>query len=166
MAIHTVSDAVGVATVLYRGRDPSTPIKWQWWAQQLGPDKPLADVTPDDLDAGIKALLQEPRLGFRKGAGVVPQGNKQGQLQSLANRDRAVSVSLRINVQRESNAPGSGRNGSRSPSCRLRKPGAPGAQHGSGHDDDERSQRQRRPECAPVRQREGAARVAQQAQRK
>lgn len=77
MAIHTVSDAVGVATILYRGRDPSTPIKWQWWARQLGPDKPLADVTPDDLDAGIKALLQEPRLGFRKGAGVVPQGNKR-----------------------------------------------------------------------------------------
>lgn len=74
MTVQTVSDAISIAKILYRGKDPSTPIKWGWWGRQLGLNKLLASVTADDLDLAVQALLTEPRLGFRKGAGVVPQG--------------------------------------------------------------------------------------------
>jgi len=57
MAIQTIADAVGIAKVLYRGRDPATPIKWDWWCEHLGLDKTLAAITADDLDEAVRVLM-------------------------------------------------------------------------------------------------------------
>lgn len=102
MAIHTVSDAIGIAKILYRGKDPSTPIKWDWWCQQLGPDKDFSSITADDLDDAVRALMEAPRLGFRKGAGVVPQGAKHkapGTINKYINALGSLYKLLRLHRQ-------------------------------------------------------------------
>jgi hypothetical protein len=39
MNIQTVSDAIGVAKALYRGRDQYLFAKWDWWCIQLRPER-------------------------------------------------------------------------------------------------------------------------------
>jgi len=71
MTIETVSDAVGAFGVLYQGRDPHVRVKLQWWMHQLGPTKPLPEVSPDDIDDGLRVLMTAPANTYRRGVGVV-----------------------------------------------------------------------------------------------
>lgn len=71
MTTETISDAVGVFATLYRGKDPHVTIKLAWWCQQLGQDRPLAAITPDDIDEGLRVLIETPANTYRRGEGVV-----------------------------------------------------------------------------------------------
>lgn len=71
MAIETVADAVDVTKILYKGRATYLHSVLQWWSAQLGPDRLLKDITPDDIDAGVKVLIESPALQFKKNTGVV-----------------------------------------------------------------------------------------------
>jgi integrase len=75
MTIQTISDAVGVTKVLYTGRSNYLFANLDWWTGQLGPEKPLTDITPEDIDVGIGVLMATPALHYRKNQGVV-QGTK------------------------------------------------------------------------------------------
>lgn len=70
--ILTVGDAVAAAVLLYSGRDKYLVAKWRWWQDHFGPDRPFASITPDDVDAGITALMQGPALRHVRGQGILP----------------------------------------------------------------------------------------------
>lgn len=72
MTIQTLSDAIGVTKVLYSGRSNYLFANLDWWAVQLGPEKLLSSITPEDIDAGIGVLMATPAMQFRKNQGVVP----------------------------------------------------------------------------------------------
>jgi integrase len=72
MTIETVGDAISVAKVLYRGRDIHFPVKLDWWCQQLGPEKQFLALTTDDVDAGIRVLIEEPKIHFSRDIGRHP----------------------------------------------------------------------------------------------
>ncbi len=71
MPIQTLSDAVAATRLLYTGRSNYLFANLDWWCKQLGPEKPLASITPEDLDAGIASLMSSPVLRFKRGVGVV-----------------------------------------------------------------------------------------------
>jgi len=76
MTIQTIADAVGVTQVLYRGRSNYLFKALDWWCQHLGPDRPLIDVTTEDVDEGIRVLMETPAFQFKRGLGVIA-GQKQ-----------------------------------------------------------------------------------------
>lgn len=71
MTIQTIADAFGVAKALHRGRDVHLFAKWDWWCNQLGPDRPFTDLTTDDVDSGIRVLIETPANHFNKRRGLV-----------------------------------------------------------------------------------------------
>lgn len=71
MTIETVADAVAAFQILYKGKDPHLMTKLGWWRDHLGPDKLFASVTPDDLDEGLRVLMDTPANTFKRGQGVV-----------------------------------------------------------------------------------------------
>jgi integrase len=70
MTIETVSDAVGTAKVLYKGRDVHLPVKLDWWCSQLGPNKALLAVTTEDIDTAIGVLMSTPKFHYRRNSGI------------------------------------------------------------------------------------------------
>lgn len=77
MTIETISDAFGVAKALHRGRDIYLFAKWDFWCRQLGPERPFASITTDDIDAGIRVLIETPANRYSsKGEGAIVPAKK------------------------------------------------------------------------------------------
>jgi integrase len=78
MTIETTADAFGAAKPLYRGRDPHLFKKWDWWLAKLGPERSFLSITTDDVDAGIRVLIETPANRWSsKGDGAVVPASKQ-----------------------------------------------------------------------------------------
>jgi integrase len=59
----TVSEAVGQYLDAYEGRDPTRVQRLAFWVKAYG-DKPLASITIDDVEAGLKTLATQPARVF------------------------------------------------------------------------------------------------------
>jgi integrase len=77
MTISTFSDAIGVTRVLYAGKSNYLFANLEWWRHQIGGDRLLDSITPDDLDAGIAVLMSTPARHFLKGIGIVSGTKKR-----------------------------------------------------------------------------------------
>jgi integrase len=77
MALETIADAVGITKVLYTGRSNYLFHNLEWWRDQIGPNRPLLSITPDDIDEGIRVLMEGPALKYCKGAGIRPTTRKR-----------------------------------------------------------------------------------------
>jgi integrase len=55
---HTLATAAGMYLLAFRGADPSRPLRLSAWVRLLG-DKPLATITPEEVEDGIKQLQAE-----------------------------------------------------------------------------------------------------------
>jgi len=74
MTIQTIGDAIAISKLQYRGREEHLLAKLDWWAQQLGPDRPFTSITADDIDQGIGVLMTAPAMGYKRNVGVVSIG--------------------------------------------------------------------------------------------
>ena len=77
MAIETLGDAIGVTKVLYQGKSNYLFANLDWWGRQLGLDRPLAGITPEDVDQGIGVLIETPVLRWKRNAGSVVGGRAE-----------------------------------------------------------------------------------------
>lgn len=76
MHLMTIADYLGRAKILYHGTDVHLPKKWDWWCEQLGPDRRFVDVTAEEVDECISKLMSSTKRTYRRGIGVVV-GSKQ-----------------------------------------------------------------------------------------
>lgn len=71
MTIETVADAIGAAKALYRGRDKYLAARLDWWCNQLGPERLFSSLEPDDIDTGIRVLIETPANRFSTQHGII-----------------------------------------------------------------------------------------------
>jgi hypothetical protein len=64
MTIETLADAVGVTRALYTGRSNYLFAALDWWCEQLGPSTPLLGITTEDIDDGIRVLMEAAHSDF------------------------------------------------------------------------------------------------------
>lgn len=71
-AAKTLASAARDYLDAYRGADDNRPLRLNAWVRLIG-EKPLADISPEDVEDGLKRLTQEPARVF---AGLDADGNR------------------------------------------------------------------------------------------
>jgi integrase len=60
-AIRSFKDAASAVVAAYSGRDPAFPKRLQFWIDQFS-DRPITEISSDDIEDGIDALVQRGKL--------------------------------------------------------------------------------------------------------
>jgi len=70
----SIQDVVSAYAAGYAGRDPAQLGRVQWWADTIGQDVPIAQISPEMIDDALAKLIARGAMGYRTGSGIVPTG--------------------------------------------------------------------------------------------